>query len=438
MKRYLQGSLWLGMYVLVSLSPLLLAMVGPHPPRRDFLTEFSVALGFVGLAMIGLQFVITARFRRVAAPYGLDIILRFHREISIAAFGIVLAHPLLILWRDQSLHILNLPAQPPRVWFGVFSLLALIAVIVTSIWRVRLRIPYETWRIAHGSLAIAALAMALGHVIGVGHYIAMPWKQALWIAMAAMSVILLLHVRVFKPWRMLHAPWRVERVKAERGNSWTITFRPIDHAGFRFEPGQFGWITLFTSPFAIEEHPFSFSSSALQTDTVEVTIKALGDFTGKIGALKEGDIAYIDGPFGAFTNERYEAPGFVFIAGGVGITPIMSMLRTLVDYQDTRPLLLIYANKCFEDVTFREELEELEQKWPNLAIVHVLEETPEDWSGEQGFVDAEVLERHLPEHRNRRQYFLCGPLPMLVNVELALRTVHVPQTHIHAELFNLV
>ncbi len=104
----------------------------------------------------------------------------------------------------------------------------------------------------------------------------------------------------------------------------------------------------------------------------------------------------MDGPFGAFTLDRYDTPGFVFIAGGIGITPVMSMLRALVTRGDRRPLQLIYANKTWDEVTYREELPGFEAGL-DLDILHVLEEPPDDWDGGTGFVTKDLLDEHLPK-----------------------------------------
>ena len=107
--------------------------------------------------------------------------------------------------------------------------------------------------------------------------------------------------------------------------------QPDGHSGFRFAPGQFGWLTLWGSPFKITGHPFSFSSSAEVTDgRVEMSIRNLGDFTSAIHKVPVGQRVYLDGPYGAFTIGN-PADMHVLIAGGVGVTPMMSMIRTLAD-----------------------------------------------------------------------------------------------------------
>ena len=175
----------------------------------------------------------------------------------------------------------------------------------------------------------------------------------------------------------------------------------------------------------------------MATDRVELAIKELGDFTATIKTISPGTRAYLDGPYGAFSIDQEVGPGYTFIAGGVGITPVMSMLRTLADRQDRRPLLLIYGSKTWEEVTFREELEELERRL-NLRVVHVIEKAPEDWDGESGFVTADMLARHLPEDRMKHEYFVCGPVPMMSAVDRGLERLGIPIEKVHSERFNLV
>ena len=157
-----------------------------------------------------------------------------------------------------------------------------------------------------------------------------------------------------------------------------------------------------------------------------MSIKAAGDFTRKIASLKPGAAAYLDGPYGAFTMDLHNGPGFVFIGAGVGITPLMSMLRTMADRKDTRPCYLFFGNREWEGVAFREEIKELESRL-NLEVVHVLSRPPEGWEGEEGRIGAAVLARHLPGGYRSLQYFICGPDPMMDAAEGALVDLGVPE-----------
>jgi predicted ferric reductase len=90
-----RGAVWVIVYLLFVLAPLFALLAGSWPPARGFWTEFSVALGYAGLAMMGLQFGLTARFRYVTDPWGEDVIYHFHRQISLIAVGLVVAHALI-------------------------------------------------------------------------------------------------------------------------------------------------------------------------------------------------------------------------------------------------------------------------------------------------------------------------------------------------------
>ncbi len=134
-------------------------------------------------------------------------------------------------------------------------------------------------------------------------------------------------------------------MRRERGDTATLVTRQDGRSGFRFTPGQFGCLTLWGSPFKITGHPFSFSSRAEAADgRVEMTIRNLGDFTSAIHKVPEGQRVYLDGPYGAFTVGN-PADMHVLIAGGIGVTPMMSMIRTLADRADQRPVTLLYGSR---------------------------------------------------------------------------------------------
>lgn len=438
MTTAVSAALWIGLYLALVLAPLLVLLASPIPHGAGFWRDFSMAIGFAGIAMLGVQFVLTARFRRASAPFGIDILYYFHRYLAVIAVALVGGHYLVLrVVHPEALGTANPLSAPWHMTSGRAALLCFAVVIVTSLWRKPLRIPYDGWRRAHVLLTATGLMLAGAHIEGVGHYHEVPEGWPFWIAFSVFWVLLVVYVRLVKPWRMLRRPYRVLGVRTESANTWTLAVQPDGHAGLRFQPGQFAWLTLRASPFALHEHPFSISSSAEQPQRLEFTIKGLGDFTRCVPTIAAGEPAWLDGPFGAFSVDRSRAPGFVFIAGGVGIAPIMSMLRTLADRGDPRPLLLVYANNREADVIFRDALAALTPRLA-LRVVQVLAQPPDGWAGERGLVGRELLEKHLPENFRALDYFLCGPKPMTQQVEQALHALKVPLGQVHSELFNLV
>ena len=434
----LRGAVWILVYLLFILAPLFALLAGSHPPTRDFWTEFSVALGYSGLAMMGLQFGLTARFRYVTEPWGEDVIYHFHRQISLIAVGSVVAHPvILVVVQPELLALSNMFEAPLSAHFALLSIFSVIALVVTALWRAALKIKYEAWHLIHVVLAVVAIIAGVVHMVGSSFYLVDPWKRTLWIGLTIFWIGLLLYVRIVKPLFMLRRPYRITEVRKERGDTLTLVMQPDGHPGFRFSPGQFGWLTLWGSPFKITAHPFSFSSSAAAADgRVEMSIRNLGDFTSAIHKVPVGQRVYIDGPYGAFTIGK-PADMHVLIAGGVGVTPMMSMIRTLADQADKRPVVLLYGGQDWDSITFREELEALKARL-NLTIVYVLAKPPAGWTGEQGFINAEMFKRHLLPPYADHEYFICGPNVMMDAIEKALGEMNVPMSKYHSERYSFV
>ena len=436
MNLVVRGALWIGVFLGVTLAPLVFAVIGVSGPGRGFWTEFSAALGFIGLSLMGLEFALVARFRSVAAPFGSDSLVQFHRAVGLVALSLIAVHVFISAPWDLVIRPFDADT-PARVRWALLATLALLALIGSSMWRTRLRLSYERWQVLHALLAVTVIVSSLMHALLVDYYLNTTWKRLLWIAMVAAFAAVLVWVRIAKPALMWQKPWTVEQVTAERGDTTTLTLRSDGHEGFDFLPGQYAWFAIGRSPFALTKHPFSFSSSSEAEGTVQVSIKSLGDFTSTVSDLEVGTKVYIDGPHGVFSPDLYEGPGFGLIAGGVGITPTMSILRTLADRDDRRPVVAFVANGSWDDATFREELE-LHGERESVTIVHTVNETPEGWTGETGRIDAEMLRRHLPQRYQRWQYFICGPDPMMDAMELALETIDVPPTRVHTERFGWV
>ena len=165
MTPFFSAVCWLSGYLALVLAPLLVLLIGPVPPGSGFWWDFSMALGFAAMAMMGVQFLLTARFRRVSAPFGIDIIYYFHRYLAVFAFVLIFAHYLII-------RIVNVDALVPinpmeTSWYmtaGRVSLALFALLIITSLWRKQLRIHYDAWRMLHIGLTVSAFLLALGHI----------------------------------------------------------------------------------------------------------------------------------------------------------------------------------------------------------------------------------------------------------------------------------
>lgn len=432
---YRRGFLWLTIYILLALVPLAIAMSGTIPEYRSFWVELGVALGFIGLAMFGLQFLFSGRFKKIAPSFGMDNIIQYHREIGIVAFLFILAHPATLLISNPGfLSYFDPRVNAMRAIALSFVTLAIIFILITSLWRTAFKLNYEKWRLVHGLLALSIVFIGTIHSIQVSHYLNPFWKKASIVTLMGASMYLMVHTRIVRPWKNRKKPYKVVDVKPERGQCWTITLEPIGHRIMRYACGQFTWITINESPFSLQQHPFTIASS-VKDITISLTAKELGDFTFTWGQIKPGTKVFLEGPFGSFTPMPEK--NLFLVMGGIGITPAMSMLRTMRDTNDSREAILIYGNNKWEDVTFREELEEISQKI-NLKVVHILSEPSDDWKGETGYVDQKLLEKHLPKKPDNFMYFICGPMPLMDVTEISLRNLGIDWRTIYTERFEIV
>ncbi len=434
-----RAGLWIGLYVLLALWPLLLLLAAPAPYGGGFLEELGSALGFLAISLMAMQFLLTARFEWVAPPFGTDLVYAFHRHVTILVLVFSLLHPIALFGSSlgKALGWLIPGAAPWEIAPGVWATWALVALAVTSWLRKRLRLPYEAWRWSHGPLAAAAVLLGIWHALLAGRLLSRPVVRWFWLAWTLCWVALILWVRLFKPLLLRRRPWIIREVRPEPGDAVTLVLEPEGHPGFRFRCGQFVWLTVGASPFAGREHPFSIASSALASPRVELTIKAVGDFTRSLLTARPGQRAWLDGPFGSMSVDAFpDADGYVFIAGGSGVVPCMSMLRTLADRGDRRPHLLLFGSSELPRTLFREELQALTTRL-DLRVVHLLERPPAGWHGERGHLTQAMLDRWLP-HGGRHAYFVCGPGPMMDLAEAALARLGVPLSDLHAERFDLV
>ena len=157
-----------------------------------------------------------------------------------------------------------------------------------------------------------------------------------------------------------------------------------------------------------------------------------------MGRLKAGEKAVVDGPYGLFSFLAHVLkPGdeLVMISGGIGITPMLSMLRYMADTSDSRKVTLIWSNRTEADILCREEIEGMKKKLPNFAIHHVLTQQ-KDFEGHTGRLTAETLQKLLSGCDREASVFVCGPPPMMDATCRHLKGLQFKGCHIYKEKFS--
>lgn len=408
--------------------------------RHRLAQRLSNSFALLAFAILAMQFVLSARFRWVERPFGLDVLFRFHRVMAVVAATLLVIHPVSMAWGDANWALLTRLGVPWGVQAGRLALLLVAAIVITALGRRALRLGYESWRRWHNALALSVLALALAHSLALGGDVAGGPLRVLWVALAVIAVVAYMHHRVLLPRQLRAGAYQVVEVRSEAAGVWTLVMRPpAGAAAPAYLPGQFHFLTLHRPGLADEEHPFTIASSPTQAGSISSTIKATGDFTATIGQTEVGATVSVRGPYGRFSYLLHPpGAGLVFVGGGVGVTPLISMLRHLRDSGSTTPALLLYGCRTEADLLFRDELDAMAgDATGRVRVVYVLSEPGADWAGERGYLDRDQLARHLGDGAADRTYYVCGPLPMMKSVSDSLDVLGVPGRNIHTELFSL-
>jgi ferredoxin-NADP reductase len=227
--------------------------------------------------------------------------------------------------------------------------------------------------------------------------------------------------------------------KVEVLRSWDET--PTTHAvrftrppGFGFRPVQFCGLEFDTGEGPME-YPMSLASSPTR-DYLEFGARIASGSPWKraFAALREGDEAEIDGPYGHFVLE--ESKPAVFVAGGIGITPLKGMAAYMTDTQLPQGAALVYSNRSPEEIAFRSEIEELAEKNPRLRVFHTVTRQSPGWKGRRGRID-EALLREAAKGLRDPVYYVCGTPGMVEDMAVLLvRTMGIPRHRVAAEQFT--
>lgn len=386
------------------------------------------------------QFVLMGRVGWLEPIFGLDRLAIFHRRNGVATWTLILLHFLTMVLThsllggtgvtESLLQVLNLPYV---LWALIAAILFTITVGI-SIYIVRKHLKFETWYAVHLLNYIAIVLVPFHQLTNGSDFLLNQGFAYYWLGLYAFVA---LNIVVWRFGRTFWLAWRhqftVQRVVQETPTAASVYITGKHMDLFRAKGGQFVLVRFLDSHRVWQEHPFSLSK--LPGDgTIRLTIRQLGDFTNSVPDIKPGTGVWISGPFGAFTHEQQQRDKVLYIAGGIGITPIRSMIEERVKRDQKNTAIMLYGNRTEPDTALMGELQPL-AKAINMPLYNVLSEQP-GYKGETGFIDKEKIARLVPDVAGR-DVFLCGPPPMMAGIKKALAELGVPQTQIHYERFAL-
>jgi predicted ferric reductase len=422
--------------------PLALAWRTGIAPANNIWRELVSTTGLVACAMLLLQFVTSGRYETLSGRVGIDVTMAFHKWAARLLLAVVILHPLLlqlpVSFDNLGLFFTRLGTAltSSRYLTGTIALVLVILVVTVGLLRDRLPVPYEVWRASHWLMVLATVWLAVLHAIGVGTYSGAGVLRVLWPVFAVLATALLLGVHLIKTFRMRSQGWQIRSVRKVADRMWELIVGPAGSKRLAYKAGQFAWITFAPRRLLLLDHPFSIASSPAAGDDIIFVIKESGDFTRHIGEFEPGRKVGIDAPHGSFTLDQLEADAVVLIAGGVGVAPILGLLRDLAARGDKRPVRLIYAAGRPASMIDPKEILAAGTGL-DLKAQFLVEETGEGWQYQVGRVGADEFGAALAGlDPTRTAVMICGPAPMTVAVADRAASAGVPLRLIHYERFD--
>ncbi len=404
----------------------------------SFVFDFSSVAGtlntlgrvsaLTGLALFSLAFVLNTRVSFLENLFGgLNKVFIAHHIVGSFAFVFLLFHPLFLVLSLASFSVdaavqLIIPGVN-IVTLGIVGLSLLTFFLVTTLF---FKPPYHIWRFIHQFIGIAFF-------FGAAHALFIPSDIAsnlivryYMLFLVGLGVVSYFYKTVFGRITMQQKDFVVKEINWLDKKVVEITLAPVKET-LRYKPGQFVFLSFMNSSLSKEAHPFSITSSPKES-LLTVVIKKSGDFTRKLDMLKVGDGVKVEGPYGKFTYADFPNRKQVWIAGGIGITPFISMIK---DVKNNRyDIDLFYVTSTKSDAVYLKKMKRLTQEKKGVKVYPLFTAT-------QGRLTVEKIKKLSGVDIKDREILLCGPLPMMQHIKKQLQLHGVKTYRIHSEEFEL-
>lgn len=427
--------------------------LGANPVNFAIRTTGILSLIFLCLTLLVTPIV------KISRQSGLS---QFRRLLGLCAFYYATAHFLIFFGFDRGAKVGDTFSEIFKrkyLMVGILALGLMVPLAVTSTDRMIRRIGGARWKMIHRVTYIVAIAAVLHFYMLVKADITRPVAFAITVGLLLGYRLAAHYLRLRSAYRQLQlspptvavasvsdsrakqwsGPLRVARIFQETPDVRTFRLVSVDSTRlpFDFLPGQYLNLSIQVDGKRVNRS-YTIASSPSRQAYCEITVKRepMGVSSRHLhDTVVEGGLIDVKAPAGRFTFTGSEDDSIVLIAGGVGITPLMSKIRHLTDIGWAGAIDLIFAVKERSDIIFHDELDYLQRRHPNFrATVTLSRSQDSDWRGERGRISSELLGRVVDKIADRRVH-LCGPVEMMDSTVAILKSMGVPENQIHLESF---
>ena len=382
-----------------------------------------------GLMLFALTIILTSRIKIIENIFfGLNRAFVSHHNYGGIAFTFLLLHPVLLavryLFTSATLamnFLLPSLGNIPRL-FGTLALSMMIVILFITFY---LKIKYNIWKFLHKFMGVSFM-LAFVHIYLIPSDISRNMFLRYYILFwAVLAIAAYLYRVIFNEVLVKKYNYVVESVRPLTQNIIEIILKPVQQK-IIYQPGQFAFFSFDQSKFT-EQHPFSFTSNPGENN-VAIAVKALGDYSQNMSQIQVGTKCLIEGPYGRFSYTYAPNKDQVWIAGGIGITPFISMARSLPS-DFSQHIDLYYSLKNEQENVFIESLFSLSKTNSHLKFTHI-------YSDQVGHLTAEAI-MNKTEDITKKEIFICGPKAMMRSLKEQFIASGVDKDQIHTEEFAL-
>ncbi|MCW2632737.1 MAG: putative oxidoreductase [Pseudonocardia sp.] len=407
------------------------------------LTSLGRWTGLIASDLLLVQVLLMARIPAVERAVGQDRLAALHRLTGFSSFTLMLAHVGLITWGYAAGRLGAVPGTfwdltvtYPGMLLALAGTLCLVMVVVTSIRASRARLRYESWHLLH-LYAYLGVGLALPHQLWTGQeFLTSPAATVYWWALWAAAAGAIMLWRIGLPLvRTLRHSLRVTAVVPEDDDVVSVHLTGRHLHRLPASAGQFLTWRFLSGLGWSRAHPYSLSA-APDGRRLRITVKAVGDGSALVRALRPGTRAMVEGPFGRLSERPRTRSKLAFIGAGVGITP----LRALAEGLPYAPGDAVLLQRRSARPLFAHELQVLARE-RGLQVLWLpgRRRAPGSWLGEgAGPADDLTLLRHWVPDIADRDVYVCGPPEWTDAVSRTLTAAGLPAAQLHLENFRMV